>query len=153
MTCRNRKIDLQEATRLYEAGYTCSEIAKHFGVSRQAVYSLLSKYGVYQPGGNARQIDFNALNDSLERGRKDLLARLRKRERISQQVYRCVTKAIAEGSLVPQPCEVCSSMPILANGNRGVQAHHDDYTKPLEVRWLCSKHHAEWHRLNKPRYE
>lgn len=26
------------------------------------------------------------------------------------------------------------------------QAHHEDYTKPLEVIWLCSTHHAEHHR-------
>jgi hypothetical protein len=27
-----------------------------------------------------------------------------------------------------------------------VQAHHDDYTKPLAVDWLCTKHHAERHK-------
>lgn len=37
-----------------------------------------------------------------------------------------------------QPCEVC--------GNPDVVAHHDDYTKPLEVRWLCRSHHAKFHR-------
>jgi hypothetical protein len=37
-----------------------------------------------------------------------------------------------------QPCEVCGKVP--AHG------HHDDYSKPLEVRWLCPYHHAEYHR-------
>ena len=36
-----------------------------------------------------------------------------------------------------KPCEVC--------GNLRVHAHHDDYYKPLEVRWLCVKHHNELH--------
>lgn len=47
-----------------------------------------------------------------------------------------VLRAIKRGVLVRQPCEVC--------GAKGL-AHHDDYTKPLEVRWLCPLHHARHH--------
>jgi hypothetical protein len=37
-----------------------------------------------------------------------------------------------------KPCEVC--------GIEKVEAHHDDYSKPLQVRWLCKRHHCEHHR-------
>lgn len=36
-----------------------------------------------------------------------------------------------------RPCEICG---------RPAEAHHDDYDKPLEVRWLCFEHHREWHK-------
>lgn len=48
-----------------------------------------------------------------------------------------VRRAIASGKLVRQPCEVCKAEP--AHG------HHDDYSKPLDVRWLCPAHHREHH--------
>ena len=38
------------------------------------------------------------------------------------------------------PCEIC--------GDSIVEAHHDDYSKPLEVRWLCQSHHKQWHAEN-----
>lgn len=54
-----------------------------------------------------------------------------------------VNNAIRVGSLVKQPCEVCGS-------EFSVHAHHDDYDKPLDVRWLCSMHHRQWHVENGP---
>ena len=48
--------------------------------------------------------------------------------------------AIRDGKLVKEPCEVCGSLK--------VHAHHDDYAYPMNVRWLCPKHHKEWHDLN-----
>ena len=45
--------------------------------------------------------------------------------------------AVRDGRLLRGACEVC--------GAEKVHAHHDDYSKPLEVRWLCPKHHAANH--------
>ncbi len=41
--------------------------------------------------------------------------------------------ALRLGHLQRKPCEVC--------GSPDSEKHHDDYDKPLEVRWLCRKHH------------
>ncbi len=46
-----------------------------------------------------------------------------------------VQTAKLNGTLTQKPCEVCGKMKS--------QAHHNDYSKPLEVRWLCPKHHKE----------
>lgn len=51
-----------------------------------------------------------------------------------------VGNAIRDGKLFRQPCEVCQGAE--------VHAHHDDYAKPLNVRWLCPSHHKQWHRDN-----
>lgn len=47
----------------------------------------------------------------------------------------------AARSLERMPCEKCGS-------SDTVHAHHDDYSKPLDVRWLCPQHHREWHQEN-----
>lgn len=56
--------------------------------------------------------------------------------------YQChlvVQQALGRGDLVKQPCEVCGT----TEGR--IDAHHDDYDKPLEVRWLCRLHHVRLH--------
>lgn len=47
-------------------------------------------------------------------------------------------RAVDSGRLVRLPCVVC--------GNPRSHGHHEDYSKPLEVVWLCAKHHGELHR-------
>lgn len=61
----------------------------------------------------------------------------RKRNPEKYQAHNAVNNAMRDGRLERQPCEVCGSLIS--------QAHHDDYSKPLDVRWLCFKHHREVH--------
>lgn len=44
---------------------------------------------------------------------------------------------IKRGYIKRKPCEVCGAK---------AEAHHDDYDKPTEIRWLCRQHHLEHHR-------
>ena len=56
--------------------------------------------------------------------------------------HTAVNNAKRDGKLIKQPCEIC--------GANYVHAHHCDYNKPLDVLWLCPKHHKEWHKNNEP---
>lgn len=57
-----------------------------------------------------------------------------------------VNNAIKSGVLKrSDKCEQC-------DGSENIEAHHDDYNKPMSVRWLCSVCHGIWHRYNTPVY-
>ena len=78
-----------------------------------------------------------------ERGSRQSKGYLIERRRKYPNQYKAQTmvgNAIRDGKLHRQPCEVC--------GEARVNAHHNDYLKPLNVRWLCYAHHHQWHRDN-----
>lgn len=62
------------------------------------------------------------------------------RNPIKRGVHIMTGNAIRDGKISKMPCEVC--------GCGKVHAHHDDYAKPLDVRWLCALHHKQWHEEN-----
>ena len=70
--------------------------------------------------------------------KKEANARYRTRHRWEAGVQRLVNRAKKLSILIAQPCQVC--------GKPNAFAHHDDYDKPLEVKWLCNYHHSEYHR-------
>ena len=65
-----------------------------------------------------------------------------RRNRKKYLAYQKVKTALYKGIIERQPCEECNDPKSMA--------HHDDYNKPLEVRWLCSTHHQRWHAENTP---
>ncbi len=46
---------------------------------------------------------------------------------------RKISDAIKSGKLEKKACSVCGCIK--------AEAHHEDYSKPMEVIWLCRKHH------------
>lgn len=84
---------------------------------------------------------------AYDRARKDLPHRVKLKEDITArmkverpEVYAAhcaVSNAIRDGKLEKKACEMCGGP---------AHAHHEDYSKPLEVVWLCHKHHMARHR-------
>lgn len=71
------------------------------------------------------------------RAKKNWLKKNRERDLVRQKVK----YAMKTGKLVKRPCVKC--------GNIEVDAHHEDYSKPLDVIWLCKFHHRELHKERK----
>jgi len=63
---------------------------------------------------------------------------------LKARAHTAVQRARNRGDLVnPGVCSECKS-------DIAVDGHHDDYKKPLDVRWLCMKCHRRWHKDNGP---
>ena len=123
----------ENAVALYESGFSVGECAVFYGITRQAMHDVLKRRGA-----NMRsQLKYGAENHFYRGGAK-----------ASRRAQRMVEKAIKRGILVPEPCEQCGARGTFQDGRNGVQAHHDNYSKPLDVRWLCQPCHHEWHKHN-----
>lgn len=58
-------------------------------------------------------------------------------ERVKINARIAARRAVKVGIITKQPCAKCGSIK--------VEAHHEDYNKPLVVIWLCRQHHDEIH--------
>ncbi len=92
---------------------------------------LKNKKAILQKSQEYRKTEKGKLVRKREHARK---------RKLFPEKYRAnylASNAIRGGHLIKQPCEIC--------GNEKVQAHHDDYSEPLKVRWLCKDCHNEFH--------
>jgi len=64
-------------------------------------------------------------------------ARIQLPRQVRKEKYGEYENALRDGRLISNPCEVC--------GTAKSQGHHEDYSKPLDVVWLCTRHHADRH--------
>jgi hypothetical protein len=128
----------------YRGGLTLHEIAAELECSSRTVLSRLQK--AQEPrapqGGTKRypvlpQAEINKRRRAREkRWREQHPQRVAVYEKARYQIR----KALEQGILVrPEVCENCG-----IPAKEPPQAAHDDYTQPLDVRWLCRNCHMIW---------
>jgi len=78
--------------------------------------------------------------DAFKKSRYKTTKKYRAKNPNKTKAHRKVQYEVSIGSLSSKPCEIC--------GTPKTVAHHDDYSKPLDIRWLCAKHHKQWHAEN-----
>src|SRR5688572_3115487 len=119
--CRNRKAKRQwrQRNREYDREW------KKQNPERQKVYvqRWLAKNPDYIPEWRNRN------RDKLKQSYAKYCERYPERHK----AYQAVSRALRKGKLTKGPCEVC--------GNPNVHGHHEDYSRPLDVKWLCPRHH------------
>jgi len=88
--------------------------------------------------------------DDPEFRRKYRASRLRPKKRyygtpLQEAAWKEVQLAIKRGEIVrPSICEYGCISP------KPIEGHHDDYSKPLALRWLCRPHHLALHHPIEP---
>lgn len=64
-------------------------------------------------------------------------AEWRRRNPLARWSHVAVASALKRNLIEKKPCEVC--------GEVKVDAHHDDHSRPLQIRWMCRLHHRQHH--------
>jgi len=75
--------------------------------------------------------------------RKNYYNKNKKRHRKKQTALNAnisLSNAIRDKKIIKGKCLIC-------NTDKNIQGHHFDYSKPLEVWWLCIKHHNRIHKI------
>jgi transposase-like protein len=125
--------DYTVALEMYRSGLSVGECAAFYQITRQAMWMILKRRGCeFRP-----QLRRGADNH-FHRGTSD-----------DDRAQNLVEIAVRRGILTPSSCESCGANGHFKDGRREVQGHHDDYNKPLDVRWLCQKCHHAWHKSHK----
>jgi hypothetical protein len=101
---------------------TKKDVAKHYASNLDKASAYEKERGV-SPKRKAKALEYQR--------------RARWRYPDKDRARRLVNHHLRAGTLQKKPCEVCGAVI--------VEAHHRDYTKPLDVVWLCRVHHRMEH--------
>ncbi len=72
--------------------------------------------------------------------KKEIVRRWNKKHPDRRNAQQKLRHAVQSGLVKKHPCWVCGEK---------AEAHHPDYSSPLDVVWLCTVHHKQTHALVK----
>lgn len=143
-TCKTMK--LEEDYYKSSSGFdsTCKECRKErVSANRKEKLEYYQEYDrkrANNPDRVQARLDYLETEAGKESKRKTIQKYLESNPK-KRSVHILTGNAIRDGMLTKDVCCICST-------DVNIVAHHNDYDKPLEVTWVCAKHHTEWHELN-----
>jgi len=85
---------------------------------------------------NRRWIKLNP--DKIREYKRNHKARFKKRHPEIVSAWSAIYRAVRDGKIKSKPCVQCG-------GINNIHAHHPDYSKPLDIIWLCYYCHRKLH--------
>ena len=80
----------------------------------------------------------NHTRRSKSRATPEIMQKYEIANKAKRRAKNVLNNALRKGRIVSRPCLICKTK---------AHAHHYDYKLPLDVLWLCPKHHKAWHRV------
>ena len=104
--------------------------------------SALAYQATYRKTHSSKKYNPKIKSDGIKKQHTQIAwANLTEQGKQKHRTRRNLYHAVKTGKIKRLPCEICAE--------QKSEAHHPDYAKPLEVKWLCRKHHALIHRKYK----
>jgi hypothetical protein len=134
----NKEKELARQAKYYKANKEkiSAQRAKHYKANKEEISAQKAKY--YEANKEGRVAYSRAYYEANKEG---VIARTNKYREASPErlkAHRAVITALRNSSLVSLPCSEC--------GETKTEAHHYAYDMPLDVIWLCRKHHMQLHK-------
>jgi hypothetical protein len=97
-------------------------------------YAASRKHDQYDQSGDSNPNWKGGVSEDPYRYRK----RQKKRHPEKVKARKKLQRAVKSGRVSKEPCKDCGAA-------ENLEGHHEDYSKPLEVTWLCKSCHIKRH--------